>query len=116
MVLLLVALSAWRIAAPDAIRAQTTPSEPALAWGVQLAGAFSEAEARSQYERARGMLPVSIPVGPPVVERTSYASRGSAPFFRARIDVPSRSEAVNLCNRIQEAGGSCVVLRVPPRL
>ena len=97
-------------AMPHPARAQADP-EAGMAWGVQLAGSFSEAEARALYERAREMLPSSIPVGAPVIERTIYASRGAAPFYRARIDVPSQAQAVALCDRIRQAGGGCVVLR-----
>ncbi|KAA2238263.1 SPOR domain-containing protein [Salinarimonas soli] len=99
----------------DPVHAQAEAPEAEITWGVQLAGGFSEAEARALYERARGMLPGSLPVGPPVIERSSYASRGSAPFYRARIDFASQASAIDLCDRIRKAGGSCIVLRMARR-
>ncbi len=102
-----IALSSW----PSPAAAQDEPK----AWGVQLSGSFSEAEARATYDRVRRMLPEIVPMGPPVVVDGPYGSRGPGRFYRARVGTASRPDADALCGMIRAGGSSCVVLRMEQR-
>jgi hypothetical protein len=79
-------------------------------WGVQVAGSFSKAEALAAFARVRASYPMIIADRPPDVIAAPLGNRGPGKFYRVRIPAPSHVAAVELCDRIHSAGGSCVVL------
>jgi hypothetical protein len=42
---------------------------------------------------------------------TRLRSRGTHAFYRVRIPAPSRAGAIEICSKLQKAGGACVVLK-----
>ena len=53
-------------------------------------------------------------IGPhdPVVASSILRSRGTQPFYQARIGAETRAAADRLCNQIRGAGAACIVTRV----
>lgn len=84
-------------------------SKPLLPWGVQIAGNFSERQARAAFERARQRFGAILSSADPVVVRKRLAGR--APLSTIRIAAETRQGAEALCARLRAAGGACVVLR-----
>ncbi|MDP3545613.1 MAG: lytic transglycosylase domain-containing protein [Phreatobacter sp.] len=84
---------------------------PFAPWGVQLAGNFSRAVALASYARARRGLAGILGDVQPLILGSRLRSRGRAIFYRVRVPAGSRREAGQLCDRIRNAGGACIVLR-----
>jgi hypothetical protein len=80
-------------------------------WGVQVAGSFSKAAALGAFARAERSYSKVIGGIEPFVLGSTLRSRGFRPFYRVRLPAQTRGEAQALCNRLQAAGGACVVLR-----
>jgi hypothetical protein len=80
-------------------------------WGVQVAGNFSRTVALRSYERVQSKFTDLIGHRPPMVIGTRMRGPGTRVFYRVRVPAKSREEATDLCGRIQELGGSCIVLR-----
>jgi hypothetical protein len=125
----------WRATAPPA-SASPEPGEPCLTaiaklrvarmgpasspvvvsglfapWGVQVAGSFSKAAALNEFDRAARRYASVIGGTEPFILGSVLRSRGFRPFYRVRLPAQSRGEAERLCNRLEAAGGACVVLR-----
>jgi hypothetical protein len=123
----------WRGANPPAAAAPD-PAEPCLAmigklriargpaaapvvsglfapWGVQVSGSFSKAAALNAFARAERAYASVIGGMEPFVLGSTLRSRGFRPFYRVRLPAQTRRDAQTLCNRLQAAGGACVVLR-----
>jgi hypothetical protein len=122
----------WASASPPAYEAAATPkgqlcveiaklmaastshrppltSNPAWGpWGVQLAGAISEAGVLASYERLRRKYSAVLGDRLPLV---IYWRRG-APVV-VRVSEKSRADANALCFKLQLAGGNCLVFRNP---
>ena len=47
----------------------------------------------------------------PMIIGTRLRSRGTHAFYRVRIPVATRAAAIDICARLQKAGGACVVLK-----
>jgi hypothetical protein len=80
-------------------------------WGVELAAGFSRAHVLALYARLMKTLSGVIGGQEPIVTSTLLRSRGTRPFFQARIGTESRSEANRLCGDIRKAGAACIVRR-----
>jgi hypothetical protein len=80
-------------------------------WGVQVAGSFSKAAALGAFARAERSYAKVIGGIQPFVLGSALRSRGFRPFYRVRLPAQTRGEAEAICNRLQAAGGACVVLR-----
>jgi len=80
-------------------------------WGVQVAGSFSKAAALGAFARAERTYANVIGGMSPFVLGSALRSRGFRPFYRVRLPAQTRREAETLCNRLEAAGGACVVLR-----
>jgi hypothetical protein len=98
------------------LRVARGPAEPAISglfapWGVQVAGSFSKAAALGSFARAERAYAGVIGGMDPFVLGSALRSRGFRPFYRVRLPAQTRGEAEKLCNRLQAAGGACVVLR-----
>lgn len=90
---------------------QRTRLSVARPWGVQLAAGFDREQALASYaQEMRRLRPV---IGNQDVTLLAgiFRSRGTSPFYQARIGVDTRPVAEALCNRIRLAGGACFVLR-----
>jgi hypothetical protein len=80
-------------------------------WGVQVAGSFSKGAALAEFTRAQRAYASVIGGINPFVLGSTLRSRGFRPFYRVRLPAQTRREAETLCNRLEAAGGACVVLR-----
>ena len=84
---------------------------PIAPWGVQVAGNFSKELALASYARAFTRHGDILGEVVPMVIGTRLRSRGTQAFYRVRIPATTRVAAINLCARLQKAGGACVVLK-----
>jgi hypothetical protein len=78
-------------------------------WGLQLAGAWSEAQALAEYRRLQQRFPAILGDRPPLVVRGAMPGRGSAAWYRVRVAEETREGAAQLCVRLESAGGTCMV-------
>ena len=84
---------------------------PIAPWGVQVAGNFSKEIALATYGRARAQYASILGAFSPMVIGTRLRSRGTHAFYRVRIPAATRPAAIDICARLQKAGGACVVLK-----
>ena len=99
-------------AALRSFRAGSLLLEAATApWGVQLAGAFSKANALAAFGRSRSRYAAILGEAAPMVIGMRLRNRGARVFYRVRVPAQTRPEANALCGRIRAAGGPCIVLR-----
>lgn len=106
--------AAVRVPAAVRGRAARTPAPPAAPrspWGVQVAGDFSRARAVSLYGGLQKRFPRLLAQRAPMLVSARMAGRGTRPFYRVRIPMPTRGDADRFCADLQAAGGSCVVLK-----
>ena len=80
-------------------------------WGVQLAGGFDRDQALASYGREMRRLRPVIGNQDMTLLAGIFRSRGTSPFYQARIGTDTRPVAEAICNRIRLAGGACFVLR-----
>jgi len=83
-------------------------------WGVELAAGFTRGRVLALYTRAVAGLAAVIGGRDPVIVSTVLRSRGTRPFYQARIGADTRMAADVLCGRIRHAGGACIVTRNLP--
>ncbi|HEX9323596.1 MAG TPA: lytic transglycosylase domain-containing protein [Xanthobacteraceae bacterium] len=95
-----------------------TPSKPVVpagpkppAWGIQLAGNWSEARALASYDSLQKQYPAILGGHPPLLIHSKIAGRGPAVWTRIRVGADTREGAERLCSNLKSAGGSCIVLR-----
>lgn len=84
-------------------------------WGVALAAGFSRAHVLELYARLMKKLDSLIGPHDPVVASSVMRSRGTQPFYQARIGTDTRQAADQLCGQIRTAGGACIVVRTASR-
>jgi len=84
---------------------------PLAPWGVQLAGNFSKAIALAAYSRTRAQHASILGDVAPMIIGTRLRSRGTHVFYRVRIPAATRAGAMDICTKLQKAGGACVVLK-----
>jgi hypothetical protein len=84
---------------------------PLAPWGVQVAGNFSKELALASFSRARAQYATILGQFSPMIVGTRLRSRGTHAFYRVRIPAPSRAGAIEICSKLQKAGGACVVLK-----
>lgn len=80
-------------------------------WGVQLAAGFNRDRALAMYARAMKRLNAVIGDQDPSLLGSLWRSRGTRTFYQVRIGAETRRVADDLCSRIRQAGGACLVLR-----
>jgi hypothetical protein len=80
-------------------------------WGVQVAGHWSAAKARSLYATLQRKFSALMGARDPML--VTVRGRGMASRTAARVPMQSRDEAEVFCDRLQSAGGSCVVMKSP---
>ncbi len=76
---------------------------------IQIASLPSEGEAQRSYEKLSGKFGNVIGGRGVDIRRAEIAGKGT--YYRLRIPAGSKEEAVALCSRYKEAGGSCLVSR-----
>ena len=84
---------------------------PFAPWGVQIAANFSRARALDSYRRESRLFAGVLGDVQPMIIGTRLRARGRAPFYRVRVPAQTRAEANELCGKIRNAGGNCVVLK-----
>jgi hypothetical protein len=107
----LASISRLRVARGPLSPESATISGIFAPWGVQVAGSFSKAAALGDFARVERAYGGVIGGMNPFVLGSVLRSRGFRPFYRVRLPAQSRAEAEKICNRLQAAGGACVVLR-----
>ena len=90
---------------------QRTRLAAARPWGVQLAAGFDREQALVSYGREMRRLRPVIGNQDMTLLAGIFRSRGTSPFYQARIGTDTRPVAEALCNRIRLVGGACFVLR-----
>jgi hypothetical protein len=94
-----------------------TPTKPIAAqpklpaWGVQLAGNWSEAHALASYQALQKQYPAILADRPPLLIHSKLGGRGPAVWTRVRVGAETREGADRLCSNLKSAGASCIVLR-----
>jgi hypothetical protein len=83
--------------------------QPALAWGVEIASAFSKDEALAEFDRAKQDYSDILGGYAPMVVETCDLHLGTKLRYSARVGLESRDDTDKLCAKLQAAGGACVV-------
>ncbi|WP_153769309.1 SPOR domain-containing protein [Labrenzia sp. CE80] len=99
-------------AAPQAAAPAVTTSSgsiPAGTYVVQVTSQRSETAARDAYSSLQQRYPSILGSQSAVIVSAAIQDRGT--FYRARIPMGSRNEALSLCESLQAAGGDCFVRR-----
>lgn len=78
-------------------------------WGVQVAGHANQAIALQIFRRAQASYPGLLGNEKPLVIRNRVPGRGS--IYAVRVGTDERYQANQLCVRLRQAGGSCIVAR-----
>jgi len=85
--------------------------QPAYAWGIELASAFSKDEALSEFDRVKQDHPDLLGSYEPMLVESCDLHLGTALRYSARIGMDSRDAADALCAKLQAAGAACIVLK-----
>jgi hypothetical protein len=93
-------------------RVETALAKP---WGVALAAGFSRQHVLDLYAHLMDKLSSLIGPHDPVVASSILRSRGTQPFYQARIGADTRAAADKLCREIRTAGAACIVVHTASR-
>jgi hypothetical protein len=93
---------------PAAAAAVETASGP---WGAQVTGNFSQAKALASYKALQRKFPSVLGGKPPMIVRSRLEGRGARAFYRIRVPAQSRDAAGDICQKLEAAGGACIVLK-----
>jgi hypothetical protein len=96
-----------RVATPPAQAPRSAAWGP---WGLQLAGDWSEARALDVYRKLQQRFPTILGGRDPLVLKSRGVGRGSATWYRIRVAESTQDRAKSLCNKLEAAGGRCIVL------
>jgi hypothetical protein len=109
------------LACGDAARLSAVPKTTAPAtikvrgnqevWGLQLIGERSEEKALSEYRGLQARFPGILASRKALVLARKLPGRGSATWYQVRVAEATRESADNMCTRLKQAGGACIVLR-----
>jgi hypothetical protein len=80
-------------------------------WGVELVASFSRDRVLATYSRLMEKLSGVVGEHDPIITAALLRSRGTRPFYQARIGAESRNSANDICKKIRSAGAACLVLR-----
>lgn len=86
-----------------------TTTAPAGSYVIQIASLPSQAEAEKSYKNQSGKF--GSVIGGRPVEIKSADIPGKGTYYRVRIVAGSKADANSLCDRLKQAGGSCLVTR-----
>ncbi|MEF2071342.1 lytic transglycosylase domain-containing protein [Consotaella aegiceratis] len=90
-----------------AVFAQSAPMQP---WGAQIAGHFRQDVAMRIFRQVKSRYPSILKDREPIVMRTRNGV-GRRSIYAVRIGAGSRAEAQRFCDRLNQAGGACVVFK-----
>jgi hypothetical protein len=93
----------------DNVRSAVTPQKQELAWGVQLVGSGSEANALAEYRQMQKKYVSVLGAHEPLVIRTNLGKSSS--WYRVRVGATTRASAEKLCLTLRASGGNCLVQR-----
>ena len=82
-------------------------------WSVILTAGMSRTRILGSYAELERRHAALLTGRDAYITQTHLYRRGPVPFYQIRIGVPDRSAAYDVCNRIRQAHGACVVLRNP---
>lgn len=99
------------MAAANATSTFTPPTAIIEPWGIQLAQFFSAATARRAFARLQAQFSVAIGDEALMLVAKRNANFGPALRFTAEIGRETRGAAVDLCAKLQRAGGACLVVK-----
>jgi hypothetical protein len=99
------------LAENNRIKKFTPPTAIVQPWGIQLAQFFSEAIARQAFARIQGKFSGALGDETLMLVAKRNPNFGPALRFTTEIGRGSRAEAAKLCNRLEQAGGECIVVR-----
>lgn len=80
-------------------------------WGVQIASAFSKQEALDEFSQAKTNYADILGDYSATVVAVCDLSMGTDLRYSARVALDDRDAADKLCDKLQAAGGACIVLK-----
>ncbi|MGH6735959.1 MAG: SPOR domain-containing protein [Methyloceanibacter sp.] len=80
-------------------------------WGVEIASSFDKQEALDEFAQAQKQYSDILGDYSPMVIEVCDLSMGTDLRYAVRIGLDSRDAADALCNKLQAAGGACIVLK-----
>jgi hypothetical protein len=88
------------------------PADPASpAWGVEIASSFSKQESLDMFASAQKTYANILGDHSPTVVEVCDLSMGTDLRYSARVALDDRDAADKLCDKLQAAGGACIVLK-----
>lgn len=100
--------------APADLRTATAKPPPIrMLWMAVLTSNWSDKKARTTYAKMQKKYPKVLANRTPKIEVAKAPGKGKAPRTTVGVAVESRGEAEAVCNRLKEAGASCVVRKDP---
>ena len=91
------------------VKSCTAKATAADDWVVEVATAFSEDKALAQFKTAQQTYGDILGSYEPIIVEQCNLSLGEAPGYSARIAMPDEDKAKDLCDKLQKAGGACLV-------
>jgi hypothetical protein len=99
-----------RRATPKPLNRQLEASRGTAPWGLQLIGEASQVKALSEYAQLQKRFHSILGDRAPTIIEISLGGRGASTWFFVRVAESSRAKAMQLCSKLQSAGGSCLVI------
>jgi hypothetical protein len=99
------------LAEDNRVKKFTPPTAIVQPWGIQLAQFFSEAISRRAFTRIQAKFHSVLGDEQLMLVAKRNPNFGPDLRFTAEIGRNSRAEATKLCNRLEQAGGECIVVR-----
>ena len=87
------------------------PGQPGPQWGVEIASSFEKQQSLDAFGTAKDTYSDVLGDYSPTIVEVCDLSMGTDLRYSARIDFDDRDAADKLCNKLQAAGGACVVLK-----
>lgn len=89
--------------------ADASVSRPTSPWGVEIASSFSKQEALDIFDQSKKAHDDVLGDYEPVLIEQCNLSLGTDIRYSAQIGMDNRDAADQLCAKLQEAGGACIV-------
>jgi hypothetical protein len=80
-------------------------------WGVEIASSFDKQKSLDAFAKAKEKYSDILGDYSPTIVEVCDLSMGTDLRYSARIDLETRDAADKLCDKLQAAGGACVVLK-----
>jgi hypothetical protein len=80
-------------------------------WGVEIASSFDKQQSLDAFASAKDKYSGILGDYSPTIVEVCDLSMGTDLRYSARIDLDDRDAADKLCNKLQAAGGACVVIK-----